>query len=213
MGNRTGRGAVVGLGLGLLISTQSGVEPTVSAEPGLQAVERVVSLGTPRAFVTEDEHAPEGLRRVEGGSVLLALPSDWDRTQPLELRLAWAVRDDFPVGEPAAPRLFARGALVGAGDHHHPEWLHPDELDLEQEPVLEVRRPNYSLDQGELVGHPYMGACSTLAMATVIVDPERLEPGDEFLALYLEPEWSRWPMPGAVDGELLSMARLRYMAR
>ena len=79
--------------------------------------------------------------------------------------------------------------------------------------MLEVERPDYSLDQGELVGHPYMGAVSTLAMATLVVDPAQIESKDEFMALYLEPEWSRWPMPGAVDGELLSLAHLRYVTR
>ena len=102
---------------------------------------------------------------------------------------------------------------MGAGDHHHPEWLHPDEQDLEQEPILEVERADYSLDQGELIGHPYKGSCSTLAMATVVVDPALIDSEDEFLALYLEPEWSRWPMPGAVDGELLSLAHLSYVTR
>jgi hypothetical protein len=176
-------------------------------------VERSVSIGAPAAFVIEDEQEQDGLRRVEGGSVLLALPTDWDRTRPLEVRLTWAVRDDFPLGEATAPVLYARGALVGAGDHHHPQWLHPDEMDLDQEPVLEVARPNYGLEQGELVGHPYRGASSTLAMATLVVDSEMVEPQDEFLALYLEPEWSRWPLPGAVDGELLPQARLRYALR
>jgi len=191
MGVRTGRGTFIGLALGLVLSSQLDVGPTVSAEPGAEIVERVVSLGSPRAFVTEDELEPEGLRRIEGGSVLLALPADWGRLGPLEIRLAWSVRDDFPIGEPARPRLFARGASLGAGDHHHPEWLHPDEQDLEQEPILEVERADYSLDQGELIGHPYQGSCSTLAMATVVVDPALIDSEDEFLALYLEPEWSR----------------------
>jgi len=213
MGVRTGRGTFIGLALGLVLSSQLDVGPTVSAEPGAELVERVVSLGSPRAFVTEDELEPEGLRRIEGGSVLLALPADWGRQGPLEIRLAWSVRDDFPIGEPARPRLFARGASLGAGDHHHPEWLHPDEQDLEQEPILEVERADYSLDQGELIGHPYQGSCSTLAMATVVVDPALIDSEDEFLALYLEPEWSRWPMPGAVDGELLSLAHLSYVTR
>ena len=213
MREKTGRGAFIGLVLGLLLSSQLDIGQTVSAEPGAETVERVVSLGSPRAFVTEDELEPEGRRRIEGGSVLLALPADWDRQGPLEIRLAWSVRDDFPIGEPAKPRVFARGASLGAGDHHHPEWLHPDEEDLAQEPMLEVERPDYSLDQGELVGHPYMGAVSTLAMATLVVDPAQIESKDEFMALYLEPEWSRWPMPGAVDGELLSLAHLRYVTR
>ena len=213
MREKTGRGAFIGLVLGLLLSSQLDVGPTVSAEPAAKIVERVVSLGNPRAFVTEDELEPEGLRRIEGGSILLALPVDWGRQGPLQIRLAWSVRDDFPSGEPATPRLFARGALLRAGDHHHPEWLHPDEQDLEQEPVLEVERPDYSLDQGELIGHPYKGSCSTLAMATVVIDPALIDSKDEFLALYLEPEWSRWPMPGAVDGELLSLAHLCYGTR
>lgn len=213
MGEWTRQSAILGLGAALLLPSQCGSMATSSADPEGRTIERVVSLGEPTAFVIEDSHEPEGLRRVEGGSIILALPSDWDRTEPLEVRLAWVVRDDFPIGEAAAPRLYARGALVGAGDHHHPQWLHPDEQDLDQEPVLRVERPDYGLDQGDLVGHPFRGASSTLAMATVVVDSDRIKPQDEFLALYLDPEWSRWPLPGAVDGELLSQARLRYVAR
>jgi hypothetical protein len=31
--------------------------------------------------------------------------------------------------------------------------------------------------------------------------------------LQIEAEWERWPMPGAVDGELLPLARARYIAQ
>jgi hypothetical protein len=213
MEDRTRHVAIMSLGAALLIPAQCAPRATVEAGPLGRVVECSVSMGVPASFVVEDCGARDGLRRVEGGSVLLALPSDWDRRQPLEVRLTWAVRDDFPIGEAAAPVLYARGALVGAGDHHHPQWLHPDELDLDQEPVLEVARPNYGLEQGDLVGHPYRGASSTLAMATVIVEAAMVEPQDEFLALYLDPEWGRWPLPGAVDGELLPQARLRYALR
>jgi len=177
------------------------------------SVDRVITLGEPTSFVVEDDTAPEGLRQVERGSVLMALPADWDRSGPLELRLAWTVRDDFPIGEAAAPRIRARGALVGAGDYLHTSWIHPDEQDLDQEVVLQVSRPDYGLGQGEVIGHPYRGATSTLALATIIVEPDSLEPEDEFLALQIEAEWERWPIPGAVDGELLSVARARYAAR
>lgn len=176
-------------------------------------VDRVITLSEPTSFVVEDDTVPEGLREVKRGSVLIALPTDWDRSGPLEIRLAWTVRDDFPIGEAAAPRIRARGALVGAGDYLHTRWIHPDEQDLDQEVILEVSRPNYGLEQGEVQGHPYRGATSTLALATIIVDPACLEPQDVFLALQVEAEWERWPIPGAVDGELLALARARYVAR
>ena len=213
MGEWARHTAILGLGAVLLLPSQCVMRTSAAVGSDSRIVERSVSIGAPAAFVIEDEQEQDGLRRIEGGSVLLALPTDWDRTRPLEVRLTWTVRDDFPLGEAAAPVLYARGALVGAGDHHHPQWLHPDEMDLDQEPVLEVARPDYGLEQGELVGHPYRGASSTLAMATLVVDSEMIEPQDEFLALYLEPEWSRWPLPGAVDGELLPQARLRYALR
>ena len=176
-------------------------------------VDRVITLGEPTSFVVEDKSLSEGLRKVERGSVLMALPADWDRSGPLELRLAWTVRDDFPIGEAASPRIWARGALIGAGDYLHTQWIHPDEQDLDQEVILEVSRPDYGLEQGEILGHPYRGATSTLAIATIIVEPSLLEPQDEFLALQVEAEWERWPIPGAIDGELLSVARARYAAR
>ena len=204
---------ILGLCVGLFLPTQREAESAVAAERGSRTVERAVSLGIPGEFFIEDHLEPDGLRRVGAGSVIFALPEDWDRSGSLEVCLTWAVRDDFPIGEPANPRLFVRGALVGEGDYYHSEWLHPDELDLDQEPVLEVGRPDYGLDQGGLVGHPYRGASSTLATATVVVDPERAVAKDELLALYLEPEWSRWPQAGAVDGALLSQARLRYVTR
>jgi hypothetical protein len=123
------------------------------------------------------------------------------------------VRDDFPAAEASAPRIRARGALVGAGDYLHAAWIHPDEEDLDQELILQVKVPDYGLEQGELPGHPYQGAASTLAMATVVIDSVLVKPSDEFLALQVEAEWERWPMPGAVDGELLPLARARYMAQ
>ena len=98
-------------------------------------MERAVSLGIPGEFFIEDHLEPDGLRRVGAGSVILSLPEDWDRSSALEVRLTWAVRDDFPIGEPATPRLFVRGSLGGEGDYYHSEWLHPDELDLNQEPA------------------------------------------------------------------------------
>lgn len=209
--SRTGV-AVWPLVLGLLACTpQSNARWAPPQAVGI--VERMISLGEPTSFLVEDEFEPEGLRRVQGGSVLMALPTDWDRRGPLELRLAWMVRDDFPVGEAAAPRVHARGALVGEGDYLHAEWIHPDEEDLDQEIILKVNRPDYGLGQGELPGHPYRGATSTLAHATVVVEPDSLEPQDEFLALQVEAEWERWPMPGAVDGELLPIARARYSVR
>jgi len=212
-GRRRNRWLALGLTLGLFLPAPSELGSAVAAEPSSRRVELAVPLGEPGEFFVEDAFEPDGLRRVRGGSVLLALPKDWDRAEALEVKLTWAVRDDFPIGEPASPRLFVRGALVGEGDYYHSEWLHPDEQDLDQEPVLEVGRPDYGLDQGELVGHPYRGACSTLASVTVVVEPERLSPKDELLALYLEPEWNRWPQAGAVDGSLLSQARLRYSVR
>ena len=213
MWNRTGRWVIVGLCVGLSLPAQRGAASAVAAERGPQAVERAVSLGAPGEFFVEDHLEPDGLRRVGAGSVILALPEDWDRSGELEVRLTWAVRDDFPIGEPATPRVFVRGAMVGVGDYYHPDWLHPDEQDLDQEPVLEVVRPDYGLDQGELIGHPYRGASSTLATATVVVDPLKVVPKDELLALYLEPEWCRWPQAGAVDGSLLSQAHLKYVKR
>ncbi len=213
MRDRTIRWVILGLCACLFLPGQREAGSAVTAARGPQSMERAVSLGTPGEFFVEDHLEPDGLRRVGAGSVILALPDDWDRSGVLEVRLTWAVRDDFPIGEPANPRVFARGALVGVGDYYHPEWLHPDELDLDQEPILEVVRPDYGLDQGELVGHPYRGASSTLATAVVVVDPEKVVPKDELLALYLEPEWSRWPQAGAVDGALLSQARLRYETR
>jgi len=190
---------------------ESSARETSPHETG--AVDRVITLGEPTSFLVEDDTAPEGMREVKRGSVLMALPLDWDRLGPLELRLAWTVRDDFPVGNAVAPRIRARGALVGAGDYLHTRWIHPDEQDLDQEIVLEVNRPDYGLEQGEVDGHPYRGATSTLALATIVVEPDWLEPQDEFLALQVEAEWERWPLPGAVDGELLPVARARYSGR
>ena len=213
MRSREQRWLLIGIAAALYLYTPKAADSAVEAHDQVGQVKRKVSLGEPSEYFIEDEYEAEGLRRVVGGSVLLALPSDWDRAQPLHVKLTWAVRDDFPVGEPASPRLFVRGALVGEGDYYHSKWLHPDEQDLEQEPVLEVGRPDYGLDQGELMGHPYRGACSTLASATIVIEPERLTPTDELLALYLEPEWNRWPQPGAVDGSLLSHAHLSYMSR
>jgi hypothetical protein len=204
---------ILALCVALFLPAQREAESAVTAESDSRTVERAVSLGVPGEFFVEDHLEPDGLRRVGAGSVVLSLPEDWDRSGALEVRLTWSVRDDFPIGEPAKPRLFVRGALVGEGDYYHSEWLHPDELDLDQVPILEVGRPDYGLDQGELIGHPYRGASSTLATATVVVDPEQVMPKDELLALYLEPEWNRWPQAGAVDGSLLSQARLRYLAR
>ena len=202
----------VALGLCLGLGLQAGGEPSAVALSAKLAgfVEHSVTLSQPTDFYIEDEYEPEGMRKVPAGSVLLSLPSEWDRAGTLELKLSWAVRDDFPIGEPATPRISLRGALLGVGDYYHPEWLHPDELDLERELTLEVIRPSYGLDQGELIGHPYRGASSTVASMTVMLDPHLLRPGDKLLALYLEPEWVRWPQPGAVDGTLLSEARLLY---
>lgn len=200
------------LGLGFIACTSgSGAQSALAA--GQFTVEKVISLGEPSSFLVEDEAEPEGVRRVERGSVLVALPVDWDRSGPLELRLAWMVRDDFPAAAASAPRIRARGALVGAGDYLHTDWIHPDEEDLDQELILQVKVPDYGLEQGELPGHPYRGATSTLAMATVVIESTSLKPSDEFLALQVEAEWERWPIPGAVDGELLSLARARYIAQ
>ena len=209
MKRRTSGWVVLGLCVGFCLRAEGERAAAVARASEPELIERTISLGEPGDFFIEDHLEPEGLRRVRAGSVLLALPADWDRAAALELRLTWAVRDDFPIGEPATPRVFVRGALIGGGDYYHPEWLHPDEQDLEQELSLEVVRPDYGLDQGELIGHPYRGACSTLASATVIVDPRFLNPEDQLLALYLEPEWCRWPQAGAVDGSLLSQARLQ----
>ena len=203
-------GAALGLGF-MACTSGSGAQSALAAE-GL-TVDRVISLGEPSSFLVEDEAEPEGVRRVERGSVLVALPADWDRSGPLELRLAWMVRDDFPAAEASAPRIRARGALVGAGDYLHTDWIHPDEEDLDQELILQVKVPDYGLGQGELPGHPYQGATSTLAMATVVIESESLKPSDEFLALQIEAEWERWPIPGAIDGELLPLARARYVAQ
>ena len=200
------------LTLGVIACTSgSSAHSTLAAGPF--TVERVISLGEPSSFLVEDESEPEGVRRVERGSVLVALPTDWDRNGSLELRLAWMVRDDFPAAEASAPRVRARGALVGAGDYLHTEWIHPDEEDLDQEVILQVKVPDYGLGEGELPGHPYQGATSTLAMATIVIESTSLKPSDEFLALQVEAEWERWPIPGAVDGELLSLARARYIAQ
>ena len=175
-------------------------------------VEKAISLGELTSFLVEDETEPEGIRRVERGSALVALPADWSRSGSLELRLAWMVRDDFPAAAASAPRIRARGALVGAGDYLHTDWIHPDEEDLDLELILQVKVPDYGLEQGELPGHPYRGATSTLAMATVVIESASLKPGDEFLALQVDAEWERWPIPGAIDGELLPLARARYLA-
>ena len=202
-------------GLALAVGVNSCTSRTSAhsvTRSGELAVEKAISLGELTSFLVEDETEPEGVRQVERGSVLVALPTDWSRSGPLELRLAWMVRDDFPAAEASAPRIRARGALVGVGDYLHTEWIHPDEEDLDQELVLQVEVPDYGLDEGELPGHPYRGASSTLAMATVVIESDSLKPGDEFLALQVEAEWERWPIPGAVDGELLPLARARYMA-
>ena len=175
-------------------------------------VEKAISLGELTSVLVEDETEPEGIRRVERGSALVALPADWSRSGSLELRLAWMVRDDFPAAAASAPRIRARGALVGAGDYLHTDWIHPDEEDLDLELILQVKVPDYGLEQGELPGHPYRGATSTLAMATVVIESASLKPGDEFLALQVDAEWERWPIPGAIDGELLPLARARYLA-
>jgi hypothetical protein len=200
------------LTLGVFACT-SGSSAHSSLAAGPFIVEKVISLGEPSSFLVEDDAEPDGVRIVERGSVLVALPADWDRSGPLELRLAWMVRDDFPAAEASAPRIRARGALVGAGDYLHTDWIHPDEEDLDQELILQVKVPDYGLGQGELPGHPYRGATSTLAMATVVIESTYLKPSDEFLALQIEAEWERWPMPGAVDGELLPLARARYIAQ
>ena len=76
MRSREQRWLLIGIAAALYLYTPKAADSAVEAHDQVGQVKRKVSLGEPSEYFIEDEYEAEGLRRVVGGSVLLALPSD-----------------------------------------------------------------------------------------------------------------------------------------